>query len=491
VFKIDAATSRDPETVRFPTYDRAELSPGIVHIGVSAFHRAHQGTYLDELAGQGVTDWGVVGVGLRTAGAREELIAQDCRYAVLQRSADRDEVHVVGSLLDYLAAPRERTAALRALTSPETKVVSLTVTGNGYGIDADGELDPEDETLNHDLLNPGEPRSLLGYLVESLRLRRKRGIAPFTVLSCDNIVRNGDTARRAVVSFARLRDEGLADWIERNVAFPSSVVDRITPGCTDETRQLLADEFDVRCGAPVVSEDYRQWILEDEFCNGRPPLERVGVQIVADATPYELIKKRLLNGSHCAIGYVGYLCGYRRIDEAMADPVLRGYVKSLMDEEVSLLLPRPLGFDLAAYKRTLLERFSNPRIGDPLQRLCGRGSTKMPAYLLPSLGEALEQGHPHRRLTLAVAAWVRYLSGTDFEGRPIEIKDRLLAKLQPLARQAAQDPRPLLAVRSAFGELGEDEVFVAELRAAIRTLERLGPKAAVEACPSSPMAVAA
>jgi mannitol-1-phosphate/altronate dehydrogenase len=485
-----SASSRNA-AVRLPTYNRAEVSPGIVHIGVGGFHRAHQGTYFDELAERRVSsDWGVVGVGLRSARDRDALRAQDCRYAVLQRAADRDEVRVVGSLLDYLSAAQERAAVLRALTSPQTKVVSLTVTGNGYGIDADGELDPEDDALDFDLLNPGQPRSLLGYLAESLRLRRDKGVAPFTVLSCDNIVRNGDTARRAVVSFARLRDERLAKWIERNVAFPSSVVDRITPGCTEEARRVLADEFDIRCAAPVVCEEYRQWILEDRFCNGRPPLDQAGVQFVSDATPYELIKKRLLNGSHCAIGYVGYLCGHRRIDEALADPVLRRYVQALMDEEVSPLLPRPLGLDLAEYKRTLLERFSNPRIGDPLQRLCGRGSTKMPTYLLPSLEEAIELGHPHQKLTLAVAAWVRYLGGTDFEGRPIEINDRLLAKLQPLARQAAQDPRPLLAVRSAFGDLGEDEVFAAELRSAIRTLERLGPKAAIEASLLPPMAVA-
>jgi fructuronate reductase/mannitol 2-dehydrogenase len=490
---LQAPGRRDSATASLPTYDRADLSPGIVHIGVGAFHRAHQGIYLDELAERRISnDWGVVGVGLRTASDRDTLLAQGNRYAVLQRTADRDEVRVVGSLLDYLFAPGERAAVLAALTSPTTKVVSLTVTGNGYGVDADGDLDPADDNLTHDLLHPGEPRSLPGYLVESLRLRRDRGIDPFTVISCDNIVRNGDTARRAVVSFARLRDERLADWIEENVAFPSSVVDRITPGATEESQRVVEADFGLRdSAAAVLCEDYRQWIVEDEFCNERPPLEEVGVKLVADATPFELIKKRLLNGSHCAIGYVGYLCGHRRIDDALADPLLRRYLRSLMDDDVSELLPRPIGIDLGDYKRTLLRRFANPRIGDPLQRLCGRGSTKMPAYLLPSLEEALERGTRHRALTLAVAAWVRYLTGTDFEGRPIEIQDRLLAKLQPLARRAAEDPRPLLAVRSAFGDLGEDEIFVAELRAAIRGLDRVGPRAAVESCLSSPLAVAA
>lgn len=478
--------------VSFPTYDRAALTPGIVHIGVGAFHRAHQGTYLDALAEQQVSsDWGVVGIGLRNARERKELKSQDCRYAVLQRSADHDEVRVVGTLLDYLAATEDRAAALGALTDPRTKVVSLTVTGNGYGVDADGELDPEDDDVARDLAFPRWPRSVPGYLTEALRLRREAGIAPFTVLSCDNMVRNGATARRATVAFARLCDEGLGDWIEENVAFPASVVDRITPEPDEEHRRLLQERFGIHDRAPVMSERFAQWIIEDRFSNDRPPLEEVGVQFVPDATPYELAKKRLLNGSHSAIGYVGYLCGYRRIDEALTDPMLRRYLKALMDEEVTPLLPGTLALDLAAYKRMLLTRFSNPQIGDRLQRLCGRGSTKMPAYLLPSLQEALEQGLPHQKLTLAVAAWFRYLSGVDFEGRRIEVNDQMAAELQPLARQAAEDPRPLLAVRSVFGDLADNDAFVAELRRTLRALNSRGAAATVEACLSPRMAVAA
>lgn len=476
----------------FPTYDRTALAPGIVHIGVGAFHRAHQGSYLDALAEQRVSDeWGVVGVGLRSARGRKELKAQDCRYAVLQRSADHDEVRVVGSLLDYLSAAEDRAAVLGALTSPQTKLVTLTVTGNGYGVDADGELDPKDDDVARDLAFPRWPRSVPGYLTEALRLRRDAGIPPFTVLSCDNMVRNGDTVRGATVGFARLCDEGFGDWIEENVAFPASVVDRITPEPSEEHRRLLREQFGIHDAAPVMSERFAQWIVEDRFSNGRPPLEEVGVQFVPDATPYELAKKRLLNGSHSAIGYIGYLCGHRRIDEALTDPMLRRYLKALMDEEVAPLLPRTVALDLEAYKRTLLTRFSNPRIGDRLQRLCGRGSTKMPAYLLPSLQEALEQGLPHRKLTLAVAAWFRYLGGVDFEGRRIEVNDQMVAELQPLAQQAAEDPRPLLSVRSVFGDLGENDAFVGELRRMLRLLNSRGATAAVEACLSPRMAVAA
>jgi mannitol-1-phosphate/altronate dehydrogenase len=476
--------------VTLPTYDRSGLTPGIVHIGVGGFHRAHQGVFLDRLAERRISsDWGVVGVGLRSGKGRRELLSQDCFYTVLERGPDRDEARVVGALLDYLHGPQDQAAVLAALASPRTRIVSLTVTGDGYGVDRTGQLDLDDPGVAHDVAQPARPTSVLGYLTEALRLRRAAGIAPFTVLSCDNIPHNGATARNAVVSFAGLRDQGLAGWIAENVAFPASVVDRITPETTAEHRRLLSEEFGIGDRCPVVSEDYLQWVIEDEFCDGRPPLEEVGAQFVTDAAPYELNKKRLLNGSHCALGYLGYLCGYERIDEALSDPSLARYAEALMDEEVGPLLPRMLGIDLAGYKRSLLTRFANPRVGDPLQRLCRRGSTKMPAYLLPSLTEAIERGRPHEKLTLAVAAWIRYLRGTDFEGNRIEVEDEMKATLQPLAR--SEDVRSLLGVRAVFGDLGEDERFVARLEAALHGLDRRGPAAAIEACLADRFALAA
>jgi mannitol 2-dehydrogenase len=488
----NSGTGRSLGTVSSPTYDRAALAPGVVHIGVGGFHRAHQGVFFDELAERRISDeWGIVGVGLRSGKGRKPLLEQNCLYTVLQRGPLRDDVRVVGALLDYLYGPEECAAVLAALSSPRTRLVSLTVTGDGYGLDPAGRLDDGDLALAHDLAHPGAPTTVLGYLVEGLRRRRQAGTAPFTVLSCDNIPHNGATARGAVVSFARLRDEGLAAWIEEHVGFPSSVVDRITPGTAPEHLRLLEREYGIRDAAPVVSEHFSQWIVEDEFRHGRPPLDEVGVQFVADVTPYELNKKRLLNGSHCALGYLGHLCGYDRIDDAVADPALNLYAESLMDEEVGPLLPRMPGLDVADYKRTLLERFANPRVGDRLRRLCGRGSTKMPAYLLPSLREALEQGRPHERLTLAVAAWFRYLSGVDCAGKPIEVEDQMREILQPLARIAADDPRPLLGVRSVFGDLGEDEAFVATLERALRVLDSRGPEAAVEACLGERLALAA
>jgi fructuronate reductase/mannitol 2-dehydrogenase len=453
--------SRPFPRVSVPKYDRTGLRPGIVHLGVGGFHRSHQAVYLDRLAADGVSNgWGVLGIGLRSGGARTELLRQNCLYSLLERSPEGDRVRVVGSLLDYLHAPREPGRALAALTHEETKVVTLTVTGDGYG------------------LEEPVPR----FLAEALRLRREAGVEPFTVLSCDNLPENGTTAREAVVSYARLRDEDcFADWIEATVSFPSTVVDRITPATEDSHRRLLEREFGLSDRAPVVSEDFSQWIVEDDFCDGRPPLEEVGVQFVADVEPYELHKKRLLNGTHSAIGYLGHLAGHDRIDEAIADPLLREFAESLMGE-VAPLLPDVLGLDVDSYRETLLERFGNPRIGDRLRRLCGRGSTKMPAYLLPSLSEAVEQGLPHETLTLALAAWVRYLTGVDFEGRAIEVQDARWETLKPLAQAAAVDPRPLLEVRDVFGSLADDDAFVDRLTRTIRLLDARGPAAATEDC---------
>ena len=466
----DKDGSRPFPRVDTPAYDRRALRPGIVHLGVGGFHRSHQAAYLDRLAAAGVSgEWGVLGIGLRNGGARAELLRQNCLYSLLERSPEGDRVRVVGSLLDYLHAPQEPGRALAALTSEQTRVVTLTVTGDGYG--------PEEPV----------PR----FLAEALRLRREAGVAPFTVLSCDNLPENGTTAREAVVAYARLRDEDrFADWIEAEVSFPSTVVDRITPVTEDSHRRLLEREFGISDRAPVVSEDFTQWIVEDAFGAGRPPLEEVGARFVADVEPYELHKKRLLNGSHSAIGYLGHLSGHDRIDEAIADPLLRGFAESLMGE-VAPLLPPVLGLDVDDYRETLLERFGNPRIGDRLRRLCGRGSTKMPAYLLPSLSEAVERGLPHETLMLALAAWVRYLTGVDFEGQAIEVEDARWSELKPLARQAAADPRPLLQVRDVFGSLADDDAFVDRLTRTIRLLDARGPAAATEAVLGSREALAA
>jgi fructuronate reductase/mannitol 2-dehydrogenase len=292
---------------------------------------------------------------------------------------------------------------------------------------------------------------------------------------------NGAAARTAVLSFARMRDAALAHWIEANVAFPSSMVDRITPETTDEDRRLVAEELGLEDRAPVVAEAFTQWVVEDDFCNGRPPLEDVGVEFVDDVKPYALMKTRLLNASHSAIGYLGVLAGYERLDDAMADPLMRAYVERLMGAEVAPLLPRVAGIDLREYQRALVERFRNPKIADQLSRLCRRGSTKMPAYVLPSIRDARRTGQSCELLTLAVAAWLRSLRGVDLRGAPIAVEDARADRLRSLARSAGADPTPLLRQRDLFGELGRDPEFVRSVQRAVSALDRGGVQGALRA----------
>ena len=472
----DETLGQHDEQLIVPTYDRASLTPAVVHFSVGGFHRSHQLLYFDDLAERGIsTRWGVVGVGLHSRHMKDALAPQDHLYTVVERSPDGERARVVGVMIDYHFAPDAPGTVLDVLTDERTRMVSLTITGNGYRLcPQTGDFDADDADIRWDLTETGRPRTVFGFIVEALDRRRRAGLPPFTVVSCDNMHRNGEAARAAIVGFARLRDEVLARWITDRVAFPSSMVDRITPHTTPEQRDAVARRYGVDDNWPVITEPFSQWVIEDEFCNGRPPLDLVGVRFVPDVARYELMKTRLLNASHCALGYLGSLAGHTSIDRVMAEPLFADYVEQLMDVEVTPLLPPPPGIDLTAYKRTLLTRFANPAIADQLYRLCRRGSTKMPHHLLPSLQEALAAGRPHALLTLAVAAWFRYLLGTDVDGLPIAIDDPRADELTALARAGGTDPRPLLGVRSIFGDLGENPVFVAELADALDRLDRDG-----------------
>lgn len=466
-----------------PTYPRERLEPAIVHIGVGGFHRAHQAVYLDELAERRVTDqWGITGVGLLPQDRRmaEALLPQQCLYTVVERGAHAPRARVVGSMTRYLFAPENPELVLGALEDGRTRLVTLTITEGGYNFNqTSGEFEADNPAIQHDLRHPSAPTTVFGYIREALERRRRAGIAPFTVLSCDNIQSNGDVTKKMITSFARLRDDGLAAWIEANVAFPNCMVDRITIQTTDEDRAMVARTFDIADAWPVVTEPFRQWVIEDRFGNGRPPLEEVGAQFVTDVHPYEMMKIRLLNASHQAIGYLGYLCGYRYIHEVMGDPRFVAFMRRLMDEEITPLLPPVPGIDLDQYKGSLIERFANPEIRDQVSRICFDGSSRMPKFLLPSLSEALASGRPHTLLTLAVAGWFRYLSGIDEQGEPILVEDQMVEALQALAREGREDPRPLLRLTALFGDLAANEPFAAELEEALRLLYRRGARAAL------------
>jgi mannitol 2-dehydrogenase len=475
----DVNLSTLPPTVDVPGYDRAALRPGVVHIGVGGFHRAHQAVYFDELARRGLAeDWGLVGVGLHRPQMGEVMKAQDCLYMVVERGSQGTTARVVGVMGRYLYGPRDRPAVLDTLSDPATRLVTLTITGNGYLLTPDGEFSIDDPLVASELEDPGRPDTVFGYLVEALERRRRAGVPPFTVLSCDNIPSNGAAARTMVVSFAELRDPDLARWIEANVSFPSSMVDRITPETTPEERDRVVNSFGVDDQWPVITEPFSQWVIEDDFCHGRPPLDQVGAQFVADVSPYELTKKRLLNGSHCALGYLGYLAGYRTTAEVMADPAFAAYISALVDE-VSPLLPEVEGIDLAEYKESLLDRLANPEMADQLARLCRRGATKVPSYLLPSISETLRAGRSAPMLTLAVAGWFRYLQGEDYAGEPIEVEGPMTEEMVELARRDGADPRPLLSVRDVFGDLADDPAFVRDLHVASEAL-RAGPRETIE-----------
>ncbi len=471
--------------VAVPTYDRGQLRRSIVHVGVGGFHRAHQAVYLDDLAERRISsDWGERGVGLLPGDRRmaEALTPQDCLYTLVERSAEGDRARVIGSLCAYVFAPADPERVLGMLTDPATRIVSLTITEGGYLVDdVTGVFDANNPAIQQELGGNGPPTIVFGYLCTALARRRAAGIAPFTVLSCDNLQGNGTVARTAVVSFARLRDEALAAWIEANVAFPNGMVDRITPQTTDADRAMVAETFGIADAWPVMTEPFKQWVLENRFCNGRPPLEEVGVQIVPDVHPYETMKLRLLNASHQAMAYLGYLAGYRYAHEVMGDPDMVALLARFMDEEVTPLLPPVPGIDLAEYKRTLLERFANPKIKDTLARLATDGSDRMPKFVLPSLAEALALGRPHRLLTLVVAAFIRYLRGIDEQGQPIVLNDRRADELRRLANESPADPRPLLAVQRVFGDLGQREAWVAELTATLRELDARGARATLAA----------
>lgn len=473
----NATLDQLPPGVARPSYDRATLEPGVVHFGVGAFHRAHQAVVLEELAEAGETSWGVVGVGLRSRSFLEALEPQDLLYTVVSRSAEHDEARVVGVLTRCLFAPDDPEAVLAALTDERARLVTTTVTAGGY------EPEPDEQ--------PGQPMSLVGYLVEGLARRRAAGRGPLTVLSCDNVEHNGRVARDAVLQWAERREDDLAEWIAAQVAFPSSMVDRITPGTSDALRDLLVETHGLEDRCPVAAEPYLQWVIEDAFATPRPRLEDAGAQIVEDVAPYELMKTRMLNGSHIALGFLGVLSGLQTTDEAMACRTLHRYLDRMLSEEVQPLLPPVPGVDFDAYRATLLERFANPRVADDLHRLCRRGSTKIPHYLLPSLKEATGRGTPRAGLVLALAAWFRYLRGVDLDGNPIPISDARHDVLKPLADEGGAAPEPLLEERELFDGLSEDDALAIALYTAGRLIDRHGPLEALEAYLDDQLPVAA
>ena len=475
------ALGRISDRIPVPTYAKGVITTGIVHFGVGGFHRSHQAMYVDRLMNAGkALDWGICGVGTMPADQRmrDVLKAQDHLYTLVLKHPDgKLEPRVIGSIVDYLYAPDDPEAVLARMADPATRIVSLTITEGGYHVNqVTGELDTSDPALRHDLAGGGPPQSVFGLILESLRRRKAAGVPPYTVMSCDNIPGNGDVAKRMIWSFARQADQELADHIDADVRFPNSMVDRITPVTADTDRAALAETFGVDDGWPVVCEPFTQWVLEDSFGAGRPPFEDVGVQLVVDVEPYELMKLRLLNASHQALCYLGYLAGYRYAHEVCADPLFVKFLLGYMDDEGAPTLPPVPGVDLEAYKHELIERFANPEVRDTLARLCAESSDRIPKWLLPVVREQLGGGRSIDRSALVVAAWCRYAEGVDEQGQPIEVVDRLRDQVMAQAQASKEDPLAFLSDPSLFGDLGSR-------RAVHRRLHR-GPEVVAGArCP--------
>jgi mannitol 2-dehydrogenase len=473
------------DAVPRPTYDRSRVTTGVVHFGVGGFHRAHQAMYHDRLMNAGkALDWGICGVGVMPADRRmkETLDAQDGLYTLVVKHADGTyEPRVIGAITEYLFAPDDPEAVVEKLAAEATRVVSLTVTEGGYSIDpVTGEFDAQAPDVAHDLEPGATPRTTFGLVTEALRRRRERGLAPFTVMSCDNLQGNGHLSRLAFTAFARLRDAELGDWVAREVRFPNSMVDRITPVTTDDDRAEVRERFGVDDRWPVVCEPFTQWVLEDAFSLGRPPYEDAGVQVVEDVEPYELMKLRLLNAGHQALCYFAYLAGYRLVHEAAQDPLFRAFLRGYMDDEATPTLAPVPGVDLDEYKHTLIERFSNPEVRDTIARLCAESSDRIPKWLLPVVRRQLETGGPIGHGAAVVASWARYAEGVDEQGEPIEVVDRLAGSLTAIARRQREDPDAFIANRELFGDLVDDRRFVAAYRSVLRSLHERGARATLE-----------
>jgi fructuronate reductase len=455
-------------------YSEPTTAGGIVHLGLGAFFRAHGAVYVAEAGG-----WGITGVSLQSPGTRDKLRPQGWAYTALELAPDGEKPQVVAVLRDVLVAPEDPQAVLDVMAAPDTHIVSLTVTEKGYCHEpSTGRLNRDHPDIRHDLANP-LPKSAPGFLVRALALRRAAGLPPFTVLCCDNLPENGRVVRGVVGDLARLIDPALADWIEAHGAFPSTMVDRIVPATTPTDLDRLEAASGYRDEAPVMHEPFRQWVIEDRFCGPRPAFETVGAQMVADVTPYEHMKLRMLNGTHSSLAYLGYLAGHETIADTMADPVFADFVRRLWHDEIIPALTPPPGEDLAAYADALAARYANPAIRHRTWQIAMDGSQKLPQRILGTIGESRAAGRAVPGLTLAVAAWMRYISGRDEKGQAIEVKDPLSTRLAALWRDdPAQTVVGFLGLAEVFPPaLRDDAGFAADLSAALSRLVRDGARA--------------
>ncbi|MEE6179875.1 mannitol dehydrogenase family protein [Mycobacterium sp. 050134] len=450
--------------IEAPNYDRGGVTVGIAHIGAGHFHRAHQAAYINLLMQQGLArDWGICGVGVMPADwtMRDVLDGQDGLYTlILENPNGTRDAQVIGSIVDYRYAPDDPGSALEVLAAASTRIISLTITEGGY-------RDPEGPAFT--------------LITEALARRRDRGIQAPTIVSCDNIENNGEVARRTVLAAAERGDPGLARWVAEHARFPSSMVDRITPATTLAMAAEVRRDFGVDDRWPVVAEPFSAWVIEDDFADGRPPLEQAGVLLVDDVRPYELMKLRLLNAGHQCLAYFAHLCGFQFVHEAARDPLFAEFLLSYFDNEAIPTLPPVPGIDLHDYARTLVERFANPAVRDTVVRLCAYSSDRIPKWLYPVICDNLANDGPVRLAAAVVASWARYAEGIDEWGNPYEVVDQLADSLIPIARSQHQNPTAFIEVTALFCDLAHQPRFVEAYRWALDSLHRKGARATLEA----------
>ena len=465
--------SKIAKYISCPTYNREALKTGIVHIGVGGFHRSHQGWYIDQLL-ENCNDlqWGICGIGLREGDRKmyDVLKKQDGLYTLIVQNSDGDmEIEVIGALKEYIFAVDNPQAAIDKLAHPDTKIVSLTITEGGYNFNQSTEdFNFENPDIKFELKYPEKPKTVFGFLAAALKKRRANGLKAFSILSCDNIQHNGDVTRKMLLAFTQRQDAGLAFWIEKEVSFPNTMVDRITPVTTPDMAELLKKRYYINDEWPVVCEPFIQWVIEDDFSNGRPLLEKVGEQLVSDVAPYEKMKIRLLNAGHSVLGIPGAIHGHQTINACMEDMVFATFMRRFMDKEATPVLGDIEGIDLEKYKDSLEERFANPNIKDAVSRICSESSAKLPKFLIPTIKENLLKGGSIKYSVLVLAAWCYYSDKEVNEyNESLEIIDEKRAGLHNAAKNTENDKFSFLRQVDIFDDLIENKRFTEEYKVAI------------------------
>ncbi|WP_088182988.1 mannitol dehydrogenase family protein [Sphingobium sp. Z007] len=478
-----------PAAVARPSYDRSQVKAGVVHLGIGAFHRAHQAVMVDDVLGAGELRWGIRAVSLRSPAVRDQMVPQDGLYHLLVRDGADVATRLIGAVLDVTVAREDPAAVVAMLADADTHIVTLTVTEKGYKLDpATGALLADDADLAADLASLAAPLTAPGFLVAALAQRRAKRLPPFTAISCDNLPRNGHRLRGAVIALAQRHDPALADWIAEEGAFPETMVDRIVPATTAEDIAAFAREYGLVDQALVKSEPFTQWVIEDRFCGPRPDFGP-GVQITAAVAPWEEAKLRLLNGAHSAIAYLGGLAGIAHVHEALEQPAMRAYVERLWDEAETTLSP-PAELDIAAYRRALMARFDNSALMHRTQQIAMDGSQKLPQRLLATIADRRAAGQEISALTLGVAAWIRWQAGVNDLGQSHIVDDPLATRMAALLAgqdDAAGRVRAILTLEAVVPPaLAQDTAFAALLTAHLSSLEDKGAMATLMAMTPQP-----